>query len=130
MAGRWPAGLFQLGEQAIDPGLTLQQLSRRSRRIIGYFEWLAVAQIKLLHLFQIERPRSPPPEYRELVAALIHGAVAVNSLGNCQGRPFRTLRGDQLRRGPWAEASEAGIVLRREKLHDVESIFAICDVRE
>ena len=51
----------------------------RPGRIIGDRIELVVAEIEPLHFFQVERTRAASAENRELIAALIDGAVAVDS---------------------------------------------------
>ena len=48
--------------------------------IIGNGEWFAIAQIQARSLLAIERPRAATPKHRNLVPALIHRAIAIDSL--------------------------------------------------
>src|SRR5881296_3478686 len=75
-------------------------------RIIGHLPYLAVAQIELVLLLQVERPGSDAAENTDLIATLVHGAVAVQSLSNGDGMAAvgNLVGRNQLRRRPRTEA--------------------------
>src|SRR5207247_631140 len=75
-------------------------------RIRPHLPHLPGAQIKLLLLLQIQGPSTNAAEDTDLIAALVHGAIAVKPLGNRHGMAaVRDLvGGDHLRRRPGAKA--------------------------
>ena len=76
------------------------------RRFIGDGVEGAVVGVKIeaLHLDTIERAGAAPAENRELVAGLVDGAVAIDAFGNSESGAASARGGDELWRGPRAEA--------------------------
>src|SRR5206468_2448355 len=56
------------------------------------------------HLRFGHRPRSDAIEDRELIAALVHGAVALEALGDADACSSQCARGDEARNGSWRPA--------------------------
>src|SRR5579885_1058894 len=84
--------------------------------------------VQSLHFRAIERARAATAKDNELVAGLIDGAVAIDALGDGEGRATSARRGNQLRHGAGTEAGEMrGIVFRRDDLQDAKSVAAIGD---
>src|SRR5258706_15042744 len=75
----------------------------RPRRLVGHGPHLAVPEIQLLTLLQVERPRAAPAEHRDLVSAFVDAAVAAIPFRYANRSALRVLR-DHARIGPRAEA--------------------------
>src|SRR5579863_5170622 len=82
----------------------LKNLMRGRRRIVADNVRFAVAQIEALGLLMIQRTGAATAKYRQLVAALVDGAIAIHSLGNCESWTFGAIRGDQFWSRTRAEA--------------------------
>src|ERR1019366_6412785 len=54
-------------------------------------------EVKLLHFGQVERTRTKPAEYGDLITGLVHCTVAIQSLGKRQGRGGCLTPRDQFR---------------------------------
>jgi hypothetical protein len=71
--------------------------------IVGDGVELAVHQVHAPQLFEVEGARAASAEDGELIAALVHGAVAVETFGDGDRRAGRLEGGDQFRIGARAE---------------------------
>src|SRR5437667_4000692 len=80
-------------------------------RHIGYRVKLPAPQIQGLRFVVIQRPRAAAAKDRELIPALVHRAVAVDSFRNGESGPTRAVRGNQLRRRPGAEAGKMSAIV-------------------
>ena len=100
-------------------------------RIVAYFPNLATVKVHLPLLFEVERSSPDAAEDADLVPRLVHGAVAVYTLGNRQCMALLRQREsrDQPGSGPGTEAVIAGRLGRRE-LDDPEAVLAIGKVRK
>ena len=79
----------------------------------------------------IEGTGAAAAEDGELVAGFVHGAVAVNALGDGEGWTFGASGRNEFRRRARAEAGEVGgVVEGRDNLQDAETIFAVGDEGE
>ena len=76
-------------------GLAASRGSRRGRHVVAHREERAVAQVEPLHLGAVERARADAVEDRDLVAALVDGAVAVEPLRERYRRAVGVARGDR-----------------------------------
>src|SRR5262249_45969742 len=91
----------------------------RIRRIVTNLPHLAVAQVHLALLLQVQRPGADAAEDGNLLAALIDRPVPVHALANVErvATLGKLVRGNQFRRRPGTEAVVARR-LRRRQLHD------------
>src|ERR1700675_4267537 len=80
------------------PGLLVQLWVSARGWLIAHGVNLAGTHVKLSGFIQIERTGAAAAEHRQLVAALIDGAVAIEALGNRECRSTRQKGRDQLGR--------------------------------
>src|SRR5437870_8011936 len=99
-------------------------------RVAGHGVHLAVSHIQPLHFIQPERARAAAAEDCELIAAFVDGAVAIQTLRECDRFALRLISCDQL--GLWrrTESPEAFRAVRSRQLQDPQSVFAVGYVRE
>src|SRR5437773_7500674 len=140
-AGRgWPAGAgWRRGSRSsrtrrrrrtAPVGRRAARPEARARRVVSWHRvHLSVAEVETLHLEERHRPRADAIEDRDLIAALVDRAIAVETLGDGQrwadGAPPR----DEPRRGTRTESRVGGRPLRRGELQDLQP-FAVGDVGE
>src|SRR5581483_5045698 len=55
-----------------------------ARRIVANGIQLPISQIQALHLLAIEGTRAPASQHGDLISALVHGSIAINSLRHRQ----------------------------------------------
>ena len=79
-------------------------LTRWTRRRVRHRIDLPVAQKHPLGFLLVQRPRASAIENRHLVAAFIHGAIAIDAFRNRQRGTRGPIRRDQLGRGPRTES--------------------------
>src|ERR1051325_10053312 len=91
---------------------------------------LPVAQVEPLHLGERHGARADAVEDRDLIAALVDGAVAVEGFRDGERGPVRVARGDEARLRLRTEARIRRRPLRREQLVDLQAMLAVRDVRE
>ncbi len=91
---------------------------------------LFVFQVHALHFFLVEGTGASATEDCQLVAAFVDGAVAVDAFRHSECWTSCAMRRDQLRCGSRTESQKPGIRLRREKLHNAQTILAVGDVGE
>src|SRR5262245_835090 len=94
------------------------------RWIVGDRVQLALSKVQALHLRERERARTETSEDRDLVAALVHGAIAVEPLRDRQRRTPRSIRGDQGGRRAGAEPEVPRGDARGRELDDAQPILA------
>ena len=85
----------------------------RRRRLADGVE-RSVAEVEPLHLGERHRARADAVEDRDLIAAFVDGAIAVEALRDRQRRTVRVARGDEARRGTRTEAGVARRPFGRE----------------
>src|SRR5881296_3137995 len=78
---------------------------------ICYRVKLPAPQIQGLRFVVIQRPRAAAAKDRELIPALVHRAVAVDSFRNGESGPTRAVRGNQLRCRLGAEAGKMSAIV-------------------
>src|SRR5256885_9482644 len=76
---------------------------RLCRRRLADGVELSVAEVEPLHFGERHRARADAVEDRDLIAAFVDGAIAVESLRHRERRTVRAARGDEARRGTRAE---------------------------
>src|SRR5262249_10202334 len=82
--------------------------------------------VKGAHFSGVKRPRAAAAEDSKLIAGLIDGTIAVNSLRKGERRTARFCRSDEFRSGTRAETGKMlGIVPGRNNLQHAQSIFSI-----
>src|SRR3954449_13173105 len=91
-----------------------QKRLRRGRLADGVER--AVAEVEPLHLGERHRTRADAVEDRDLIAAFVDRAIAIEPLRYCQRGTVRATRCDEARRGTRAEAGVAPGPFGREEL--------------
>src|SRR3954447_2030802 len=87
-------------------------------------------KVELALLLQGERARPDAAEDGDLVSGLVHGAVAIQSLGERGRGRGGFLPCDELRPRLGAESVEARLRIGRGELHDLEAVLPVRDIRE
>src|SRR4029077_18091681 len=82
--------------------------------------------VQAAHFGAIEGTGAAAPEDRQLVAGLVDGAVAVDTLRDGEGRAAGASSGDELRSRARAEAGKMrGVVPRGKNLQDAQPVLAV-----
>src|SRR5882724_3198571 len=88
------------------------------------------SQVETLLLLARERPRPDAPEDRDLPAGLVHGAVAVQALGERDRARGGLAPGGEPGFRLGAEAVELRLALGRGELDHLEPVLSVGDVGE
>src|SRR5579862_5102088 len=87
--------------------------------------------VECAHLFTIQWTRPAAAEDCELVARFVDRTVAVDALGDGEGRAAHVGCRDEFWRWTRAETGEVrGIIPRRENLQDAQAVFSVRDKSE